>query len=461
MSSFDAVYLATAGIIGAIAGAFGGHLLSSFNGRYLESYCRLRRKPIRFGQILDMQENGFNACTYLFLIGTTVALVFGTAWVLTYVPTVGLQQRMGEGEPMATLPTYTIFVFVVATAACLMGIRNWLPQLVIQDRASKVLFHTWPLWRLITNASIPLQTLEAFFAWLGHRLGDVIADEDFEEESLEDEIRTMVTAGERDGLMQKGMRDMIQGVMNLDETPVQNIMTHRSQVDALDINMPWPEMIRAVTTYERTRLPVYENSLDNIIGILLVKDLLKFLNSDESSDQIDIRPLLRNSWKVPGTRPNYELLRDFLQSRSHMAIVIDDFHEVIGVVTIEDALEEIVGEISDEMDDEEGDELVVDEASHQAEANGRVSIEKFNQRTGWDLPESDDYETLAGLLITRLGSIPREGTAVQVGGISITVRSATDRQIQLLRLVHTEAELFADPQYVPVRSIAELDAKQS
>ncbi len=456
MNTLDAATLAVIGIVAAIIGSFGTHLLTSFNGRSLESYCRLRRRRERFGQILDLQESGTTACTYLFLVGVTFALVFGTVFVVSHLPTAELQKRLSDRPMVATMPRFQAAVFLITTCLALMSIRIWLPQLVVQDRASKVLYHTWALWRFLTFISLPLQTLEAFFEWLGHRLGDEIQDIGFEEESLEDEIRTMVTVGEREGLMRKGMRDMIQGVMNLDENPVQNIMTHRSEIDAIDIQMPWPEMIAAVNESGRTRLPVYDGTVDHVVGILFVKDLLTFLNTDENSDLVDIRPLLRDAWQVPGSRPVYELLRDFLHRRSHMAIVVDDFSETIGVVTIEDVLEEIVGEIADELDEDEGAEITQHENGAIVEAQGRVSVEKFNQVIGWDLPISDDYETLAGLVITRIGSIPREGTVLSVGPVEITVRNASDRQLKVLRLRHNEAEIHDQEQYMPVRSIAQV-----
>ena len=437
IDEWEIAVFAAAGLAAAAAGAFGSHLLTAFNGRYLESYCRVRGRPGRFGQILDRQDAAATACLYLFLAGATAALVFGTVAVLDRLPTESLQERLGDGRPVHTLSPLTAATFLVATMLALMAIRVWLPQLVVQDRASKTLYHTWPLWRAVAAAAVPLQALEAFFAWLGHRLGDEVADDGFEEESLEDEIRTMVTAGEREGLMRKGMRDMIQGVMNLDEYPVQNIMTHRSEVDAIDIASPWPEIVGAVISSGRTRLPVYERSLDNIVGILFVKDLLTLLEGPAASEgfDVDLRPLLRDAWRVPGNRPVYELLRDFLHRRSHMAIVVDDFSEVLGVVTIEDALEEIVGEIADELDEEENDEIVQHEDGGTVDAQGRVSVEKFNQAVGWDLPESDDYETLAGLVITRLGAIPTEGERLRVGPVEITVRTATDRQVKQLRLL--------------------------
>ena len=141
---------------------------------------------------------------------------------------------------------------------------------------------------------------------------------------------------------------------------------------------------------------------------------------------------------VPGTKPVDELLRDFLHNRNHMAIVVDEFQQVIGVVTIEDALEEIVGEIADELDEDEDSELKYDEATHSIEAEGKAPVDRIVKLIGWELPESDDYDTIGGLIIHRLGAIPTVGTVVDVGNVRLTVLKATRRKVQQVKLQQIE-----------------------
>ena len=225
---------------------------------------------------------------------------------------------------------------------------------------------------------------------------------------------------------------MIQGVLDLHDDTVGHIMTPRSDVDAIPLDMPWPEVMHFVAEVGRTRLPVYNESLDDIVGILFVKDLLPEISAGTLPDA-ELVSLLRKPWKVPVNRSVESLLREFLHSRSHMAIVLDEFLQTAGVVTIEDALEEIVGEIVDESDEEEEIELRwIDDDT--AEAAGRVMVDELNDRLGWDLPESEDYETVAGFVLHHTGNIPEDGQSLAIGSWTVEVLKASNRQIERLRL---------------------------
>jgi Mg2+/Co2+ transporter CorC len=147
-----------------------------------------------------------------------------------------------------------------------------------------------------------------------------------------------------------------------------------------------------------------------------------------------LQSLLRKPWFVPDTKQVDELLRDFLHNRNHIAIVLDSYHQFVGVVTIEDALEQIVGEIADELDDEVTNLARVVETGEIVDAEAQVSIDDLNKKFGWHLPESDDYDTLGGLIISRLGTIPPESTQLLVDGISMEVTRATKRQILRVKL---------------------------
>jgi Mg2+/Co2+ transporter CorC len=144
--------------------------------------------------------------------------------------------------------------------------------------------------------------------------------------------------------------------------------------------------------------------------------------------------LLRKPWFVPDTKQVDELLRDFLHNRNHIAIVLDSFHQFVGVVTIEDALEQIVGEIADELDEEVANQIRVVDNGESVDSEGIVTIDDLNKRFGWNLPESDDYDTIGGLIISRMGVIPPEATKLQVGGIQMEVTRATKRQVIRVRL---------------------------
>jgi Mg2+/Co2+ transporter CorC len=190
--------------------------------------------------------------------------------------------------------------------------------------------------------------------------------------------------------------------------------------------------LKTVAETGRTRLPVFRETPDNIIGILYAKDLLPILASGQTPPILS--SLLRKPWFVPDTKQVDELLRDFLHNRNHIAIVLDSFHQFVGVVTIEDALEQIVGEIADELDEEVANQIRVVDNGETVDSEGAVSIDDLNKRFGWNLPDSDDFDTIGGLVISRLGIIPPEGTRLTIEGIQIEVTRASKRQIARLRL---------------------------
>lgn len=407
-------------ILGFITGAIGGmgvELLERFAGRSLQAYCRLKRRRDRFGAILDGSEDARHAAQYLRVIGTVTFLICGTATLV---------QRNGS---VVTTPLIGWWIVAVSL---IMLTHRWLPSAVTRFASSPVLFHTWHFWRAMSSLMHPFATVDSVLSIISRRLAGKQQNEFEEEEQLEDEIRTMVAAGTREGYFGPGVGEMIQGVMDLDDDTVAHIMTPRSEVDAIEINTPWDDLLRHIGQCNRTRMPVYEGTLDQIAGILYTKDLMVHLVQNNRLD-IPLRELVRKAWSVPIDRTCEQLLREFLHNRSHMAIVVDEFHQTVGVVTIEDVLEEIVGEIVDESDDQEQSGVtVIDELV--AEADGRVMIDDLNELLGWELPESEDYETIAGYVLHHTGGIPEDGDILEIGPVCVTVLKATNRQIEKVRL---------------------------
>jgi putative hemolysin len=430
MQHLDWLVLSTVGFAMASIGGFGNHLLLHFRGRTLEAYCRLKGNRERFGRILDEQVDAQTACNYLFVLGSSTALIVGGTWLAIRLQW-GISEERG-GNPVTIFHLVSISIICAAILAC---IHSWIPKIVVRNSASVLLYHTWWCWQSINFAFRPFRALEHLFLALGHRLSDRRAIDQSEEESLEDEVRKMVMAGERDGLVTRSMREMITGVMNLDEGQVSQIMTPRSKIDAIDISWSWEEVVAAVTKSGRTRMPVFEDSLDNIVGVLFVKDMMSLLQQkDQPHDALALQDLLRESWLIPATRQIDELLKDFLLRRSHMAIVVDEFQQTLGVVTIEDALEEIVGEIADELDVDEAIPMVVEDPDGGFVVSGVMEVSAANRQLSLDLPESDDYETIGGLVIAHLGVIPKVGTKTKVGKYQFAVTQANARQVLRLRV---------------------------
>ena len=432
MQNTGCLLLALLGLILAAIGGFGSHLLLHFRGRTLEAYCRLKGNRERFGKILDEQDDAQTACKYLFILGSSIAMISAGAWLSIRLEWGQSQSQSQSQNPIPISQLLSISVIAAAVLACLY---SWIPKIVVRNSASVLLYHTWWYWHGINMLSRPFRALEHLFLAVGHRLSDRRVGDRVEEESLEDEVRKMIMAGERDGLVTRSMRDMITGVMNLDEGQVSQIMSPRSQIDAIDMSWDWEQVTSTVIASGRTRMPVYEESLDNIVGILYVKDLMNLLrNSEQPHDASIMRGILRETWMIPATRQIDELLKDFLLRRSHMAIVVDEFQQTLGVVTIEDTLEQIVGEIADELDVDEVMPMVVEDPDGGFSIAGVMEVSAANRQMAMLLPESDEYETVAGLLVSSLGTIPKVGAKAKIGGYQLTVSQATPRQVQRIRV---------------------------
>lgn len=409
--------LSLIGFVISSVGGLGGELLDRFAGRSLEAYCRLKRNRERFGDVLDHQEAAIRASEYLRMMGTVLFLIAGTGAIF-----------VEDGTPTG----FRLMIWALSSGGLMMLIHVWLPAAVTRFASTQVLYHTWPFWRSLSTAMRPLEAPGELVELLTRRLTGTKESADEDEEQLEDEIRTIVTAGTRKEFFGPGVREMIQGVMTLHEDTVGHIMTPRSDVDAIDSSSTWDEILDSIVKAGRTRFPVYKGTLDNVIGVLYVKDLMPIL-ANNNLGECALADVLRRPWTVPIDRSVEFLLHEFLHSRSHMAIVLDEFQQTAGVVTIEDALEEIVGEIVDESDEEEEFEIVVIDDST-VEVDGRVMIDDLNEELGWNLPESDDYETVAGYVLYHTGLIPDAGHRLSIGDAEIEILKASNRKIESMRI---------------------------
>jgi len=422
----DALFwLTIGGSIAATLAALGAKLFREYSAGDLEEYC-IRKKNIQFvGEVVDHDEPLAEGAETLQAIATTTAVVAGLSWMLTTkrIPDPITWQLVSAG--------------VLSIALILLALTHWMPLAVAKFWASPLLYHTWRFWWVVGWLAWPFTIGVRIVREVTKRLAGRHEDDEDEEEAFEDDILSMVTVGEREGFLESDAREMIEGVMDLADDDVTDVMRSRSEIDALSVDMDWQEAVDFIVKIGRTRLPVHGGSIDDIVGVLYVKDLLPLLMQPPEERQ-PIRELLRPAWEIPETKHLDELLQEFRQTRNHMAIVRDEYDRVAGVVTIEDVLEEIVGEIVDETDDEEIDAIEIkDEAT--SEIEGRAHLDEINERLGIDLPEPEDFDTIAGLVMDELGRIPKEGEAITIGDVKITVLDASRRRVEKVRL-----EVFRD-----------------
>jgi magnesium and cobalt transporter len=251
-----------------------------------------------------------------------------------------------------------------------------------------------------------------------------------EAQDRDDLIAVLRDAGAR-GVVESDALAMLEGVLGVGDIQVREIMVPRAQMAIVHRDDTPEKLLATVTESGHSRFPVMNEDRDNIVGILLAKDLLRFTAADEGA-RFDIREFMRPAVFVPESKRVNVLLREFRHSRNHMAIVVDEYGGVAGLVTIEDAIEQIVGEIDDEHDIDE-DLNIRKDGERQFTVRGNTPIDEFNEYFSTELSD-EEFDTIAGLVMKQLGRLPRRGETLQVGDLELRVLRADRRRIESLRL---------------------------
>ena len=256
-----------------------------------------------------------------------------------------------------------------------------------------------------------------------------------------DELLTQIREARQDPSFDRQEQAMLQGVLEVSETQVRDVMVPRSHMVVLENDQAFEDMLETIIESGHSRFPVLGEDRDEVLGVLLAKDLLRFVGSSTDSSR-DVTRWLRPVTLIPESKRLNALLKDFRESRNHMAVVVDEYGGIAGLVTIEDVLEEIVGEIDDEHD-VEADEFIREDGSevdgfpvHVVRAVTRIS--DFNEYFDTQF-EDEDYDTVGGLVIHELGRLPRRGDSIEFGGFHLTVARADRRRVETLK-VHRLAD---------------------
>jgi magnesium and cobalt transporter len=239
-------------------------------------------------------------------------------------------------------------------------------------------------------------------------------------------------AGER-GLLAPDALTMLEGVLEVGDLQVRDIMIPRAQMVFVRRDDPFSKILPVVVESGHSRFPVMDDDRDDIVGILLAKDLLR-LYQTEARERFDIREYMRPVVFVPESKRLNVLLKEFRRNRNHMALVVDEYGGVSGLVTIEDVIEQIVGDIDDEFDVED-DHNIRKEAECQFTVRGVTRIDEFNEYFGAHLSEEEGFDTVAGLLMKEFGRLPRRGDSASIDGFEFRVTRADRRRIDTLRVV--------------------------
>ncbi len=407
-----------------------------------EQRAKLEQDPSLTARVI--QRLGENSTRLLATarLGATVAGFFAAASVaLTFIPHIA---DWLAGPPFALGPAagagWAIFLTILALACIMVLFGDLLPRALADHHPRPIaLAVAWPL-QLLTWLFYPLVRALTGVSSLvvsglgGKRPGGLPY-------VREEEILTLVDAGEESGIIEHEEKEMISGILEMGKTLVREVMVPRTDLVAVESGTPIKEVVSAILQAGHTRIPVYEESIDNVVGVIHAKDLLSSLR-DCQHDR-PVRDLLRPAYFVPETKIVDDLLREMQRQRTHMAIVVDEYGGTAGLVTIEDLLEEIVGEIQDEYDAEEP--LVQDLGGGEYLCDARLGVDDAEELLGQPIP-AGDFDTLGGFIYERLGAIPKEGDRVAVGDAQITVVEVEGVRPIKLRVQRATAPDAAAPQ---------------
>ena len=250
-----------------------------------------------------------------------------------------------------------------------------------------------------------------------------------------DELMESLAEAEQKELIEPESRMMLEGVIRMAGMTAGDVMVPSRHMDLLDINAAYDDLLHVVIRTAHSRFPVYEERRDNIIGVLMAKDLLKL----QRSPDLSLRTLLRPAVFVPESKALNDLLRDFRSNRNHIAIVIDEFGHTAGLLTIEDVLEEIVGEIEDEFDEKDGESSIYTLADGSQRVAGDATVDAVNEAFDVSLP-TDEFDTIGGLVAQEMGRVPRRGEAVTIGGLVFAVMLARGGAVRWFKVTRAAEE---------------------
>lgn len=260
--------------------------------------------------------------------------------------------------------------------------------------------------------------------WLDHVLS---ARNRSASDELADEIRSVVEEGEDGGPLKEAEREMIESIIEFRNVEVREIMTPRTEIVGIEVSTPLEEARRFAAEQGHTRLPVFQKNLDNVVGVLNVKDLIGRIGRP-GWETAQLKDVMRKPRFVPETKKIHELFEELRAQKTHMGIVVDEYGGTAGIVTIEDIIEEIVGEIQDEYDEEHKEPIEPIDATT-IEVDAKVRVSELNDALPLDIPEDGDFDTVGGFVFSQLGRIPRVGERFEYGNAEIIVLAATERRV--------------------------------
>lgn len=341
--------------------------------------------------------------------------------------------RVVEYIPESVINGVSVVLITLITSYFSLVLGELAPKRIAMQKPEKISFRVVGVLTFIAKITKPFVKVLSLSTNAVVRLFGLDPNSD-EEQVTEEEIRMMVDVGEEKGVIEESQAEMIDNIFEFDDLDVGDIMTHRTEMTAIEVTRSLEEVAEIAVENGYSRIPVFEEDPDNIVGILYAKDLLKFVGRGIPKD-LTIAKVMRKALYVPETQSCGDLFKSMNESRTQFAIVIDEYGGTAGIVTLEDVIESIVGNIQDEYDDEEEEIIQINETTFTID--GTTDLDEVDELVGVELPEGD-YDTLGGFVISLLGYLPgevgEEPIVAEYKNLKFTVLSIDERRIDEIKV---------------------------
>ena len=330
-------------------------------------------------------------------------------------------------------PAITDYLLTFVIAAAIFSIFSLaIPHALAKYAGEKILSRTYKLLVLLPILAWPvLYVFDLYDRFVRRLAGVVQTTPEEQQEEKQEEFLNGLEQRRTEGVLDEEEQKMIESVLELSDATADEIMTPRTDIVSIEVNSDLQTVLDTVTGAGHTRIPVYEENIDNIIGLVYAKDLLTEIGKEPTD--FKLRDKIRDAYFVPETKPLRELLHAFQNQKLHIAVVLDEYGGTAGIVTLEDILEELVGEITDEYEEKPPKPVrKIDENT--IEVDARTYVDDLNDEFEFDLPEDEDYDTIGGFVFSHLGYVPKTGESFDYKNLKFTISSAEARRIKRIRI---------------------------
>jgi CBS domain containing-hemolysin-like protein len=330
------------------------------------------------------------------------------------------------------LSAVTYLLVFVISLAIFSVFSLAIPHAWAKYAGEKLISHTYGTLMVFAVLAAPvLYVLQMYDGFVRRLAGVPPATPEEQQEERQEEFLEDLEQRRMEGAVDEEEQEMIENVLELSERTAAEIMTPRTDLVAVEVHAGLPTVLDAIHKAGHSRIPVYEETIDNIVGLIYAKDLLAEIG--KKLEEFDMRERIREAYFVPETKPLRALLHEFQNQKLHIAVVLDEYGGTAGIVTLEDIIEELVGEIADEYEETPQESVrKIDERT--IEVDARTYVEDLNDEYELDLPEDEDYDTVGGFVFSRLGYVPKAGEDFDYENLKFTIASAEPRRVKRVRI---------------------------